>query len=105
MTTPNANWTPWGDLPADQNVIPFPRANLDRTPCDRGVNGLAMVIAEIQRQELRDQIIRAEMEEDRQRPPAMWLPVMILFAAFGAATVGVFVGRWAMEAVLGWGVW
>ena len=55
MTAPHTNWTPWGDLPADDNVIPFPRANLDLTPCDRGVNGLAMVMADIKRQELRDQ--------------------------------------------------
>ena len=54
MTAPHTNWTPWGDLPADDNVIPFPRANLDLTPCDRGVNGLAMVMADIKRQELRD---------------------------------------------------
>jgi hypothetical protein len=53
MTAPHTNWTPWGNVPADQNVIPFPRANLDRTPCDRGVNGL-VVMAEIKRQKLQD---------------------------------------------------
>lgn len=117
MSPPRTTWTPWGDVPAtDPNVIHFPRANLPRDPIERRPNGLAAIMAEITRQEMvaaaqrhvelmaeRDSILRDEAEAE-QGAAWFWALAMI-FAVFSAATLGVIVGRWAMEAALGWGVW